>query len=270
MTRSIAVLIVAVVIVISGCEPAENMRTDFLAPRYIQQAEARVRELPRDPDAAIHALDRALALMPDDLDLQLRAARVYTMARAWESAIVLFEAQEDLHTRDRVAYAHCLLQSGREKRGAQIALQVIDDANRRREQGIIGRFEWALYLNDAGYILADADTQIEHAHPAVTQAAEAYPLQAAFVDSRGWALYRMGELMDAAFYLERARRLSDRDDPEILYHLGVVYSRLDRYGDAYEVLKRAQELDPTWDPITEKLRRLGRILPPPALAALPS
>jgi tetratricopeptide (TPR) repeat protein len=71
---------------------------------------------------------------------------------------------------------------------------------------------------------------------------------------------------EAAFHLERARRLAGTEDPEMLYHLGVVYSRLGRYNDAESALKSARRLDPGWEPIRKELRRLGRILSPPALA----
>ena len=260
-------IIIATTVIVAGCDP-DQMRRDFVAPRYLQQAEGYIRDLPRDTAAAEHAVDRAMQLMRDNEEVELRAARVYAMARAWEKAIPLFEAQEQLMLRDQIIFGHCLLNTGQEERGAELCLQAIADAQRMRDQRLIGRLEWALYLNDAGYILADADVHIEEAHAAVNQAAEAYPLEGSFVDSLGWALFRMNELTDAAFYLERALRLADRDDPEVLYHLGVVYSRLGRYADAYEVLQRAQELDPEYDPITEELRRLGRILPPPSLAAI--
>ncbi len=264
--RRFLVLVVGIATVASaGCGTVDHMRRDFVAPRYIQQAEAKVHRLPRDPGAAERAADRALRLMPDAPELQLRAARVYASARAWEKAIRLFEAQANLATLDQLTYALCLLEAERRELGAEICLRVINRAHRDHQQGRIGRLQWALLLNNAGYILADADIEVDRAYAAVTEAVEAFPLQAAFVDSRGWALYRQGKLNDAAFYLERARRHAEREDPEVLYHLGVVYGRLERYGEAYDVLTRAQELDPDWEPITEELRRLGRILPPPAL-----
>jgi predicted Zn-dependent protease len=83
---------------------------------------------------------------------------------------------------------------------------------RQRAQARRTRPEWALLLNDAGYILADANVHLDRAHEAVSAAMEAMPLQGAFVDSVGWALYRKGELVDAAFYLERARRHTPDED----------------------------------------------------------
>ncbi|MFO8080378.1 MAG: tetratricopeptide repeat protein [Armatimonadota bacterium] len=267
MRRMLALLVVAVALVTAGCGTVDEMRTEFVAMRYMQAAEANLLSLPRDTERAIEELDRAVALMPEDAELKRRAARFYTVARAWEKAIPLFEAQEDLSRQDRTAYAQCLLNTERADEGAQICLAIIDRAMQQRERAGSTRPEWALALNDAGYTLADADVHVDRAHEAVLAAMEAMPLQGAFVDSVGWALYRKGELVDAAFYLERARRHTPREDPEILYHLGVVYARLGRYGEATDALDGARKLAPGWDAVREELRRLGRILPPPALAA---
>lgn len=267
MIRLLAMLVITAVLLSAGCGTINEMRREFVALRYMQQAEANLQGLPRDSSKAIADLDRALTLMPDDAELQRRAARLYTYAKAWEKAVPLFEAQDELERRDRIAYAQCLLNTDRADEGAEICLEIINRIMERRERAGGTRPEWALLLNDAGYVLADADTHVDRAYDAVAVAVEAMPLEAAFIDSLGWALYRQGELKNAAFYLERARRHSAQDDPEMLYHLGVVYARLGRYRDATAVLEKASRLAPDWDAVQKELRRLGRILPPPALAA---
>jgi len=270
MSRTLALLIAVCALLTAGCGSVDTMRREFVALRYMQQAEASVRDLPRNNSRAVKQLDRALALMPGDEELMRRAARLYTGARAWEKAIPLFEAQDELGPQDRLAYAQCLLQAGRTGAGAGICLETIERVMRQRAQARGTRPEWALLLNDAGYILADANVHLDQALEAVAAAVEAMPLQAAFVDSIGWAHFRRGELTEAAFYLERACRHSPQEDPEMLYHLGVVYARLGRYGDATDLLERAHRLAPDWDEVRKELRRLGRILPPPALAAGPA
>lgn len=254
-------------LLLGGCT-ADRMRTDFVATRYVQDAEAKLTRLPRDAAGARRALDRAAALLPPDSGMRLRVARLYVAARGYVQARALLEAapEPQLDPADRALLGYCLLKTGERERGAELCLRVIRDAEAMRASGAIGREQWALLLNDAGYLLIDAGAEIEAAADAVRQAAEAMPLQPAFVDSHGWALARQDRLMDAAFYLERARRQSPRDDPEMLYHLGVVYARLERFRDAEEMLRRAHRLDPDLDEAQEELRRLGRILPPPALA----
>lgn len=267
MTRLAAILVALTTILLAGCGSVNTMRQEFVALRYMQQAEAKLTSYPQDTARAVNELDRAVALMPDDEDLKRRAARFYTAARAWEKAVPLFEDQQHLDRKDRLAFARCLLHVGRRDEGAQICLSILSHVDEQRERVGGMRPEWALLLNDAGYILADADMHLDRAHNAVAAAVEFMPLEGAFIDSLGWALYRKGELKDAAFYLERSRRHITREDPEILYHLGVVYSRLGRYRDAADALQRARELSPHWEAVQKELRRLGRILPPPVLAA---
>ncbi|MBD3292947.1 MAG: tetratricopeptide repeat protein [Armatimonadia bacterium] len=267
MKRFLAVCVALITLLLAGCGSFDTMRSEFVALRYMQEAEANLTSYPRDTTQAIRELNRAVALMPDDEQLRRRAARFYTSARAYEEAIPLFEAQQDLDRQDQLAYARCLLNTGREDEGAQICLQIISRVMKQREQSAPMQPEWALLLNDSGYILADADMHIDRAEEAVRVAVDFMPLEGAFIDSLGWALYRKGELEDAAFYLERSRRHASREDPEILYHLGVVYARLGRYRDATEALRKARELEPGWDAVRKELRRLGRILPPPVLAA---
>ncbi len=266
MSRALALLAALGALLLAGCGQMDSMRLEFVAMRYMQEAEGHATGIPRNSARAIEELDRAVALMPDDAELQRRAARLYTIARAWDRAIPLFEAQDELGSQDRLVYAQCLLAAGRTDAGATICLETIDQVMKQREGARTTHPEWALLLNDAGYILADADSNVDRAWEAISIAVETMPLQAAFVDSLGWAAYRRGDLNDAAFYLERARRHSPYDDPEMLYHLGVVYGRVGRFGDATEVLEEAHKLAPDWDAIRKELRRIGRIFPPPALA----
>lgn len=249
-----------------GCE-ADRIRTDFVGTRYVQDAEGKLARLPRDAAGARRALNRAIALLPPDSQLRLRVARLYAAARGYAEARALFEAVPEvrLEPEDRALFGYCLLRTGERERGAELCLGVIREAEAMRASGAIARERWALLLNDAGYLLIDAGAEIELAADAVRRVAEAMPLEPAFVDSHGWALARQNRMLDAAFYLERARRQSPRDDPEMLYHLGVVYARLQRFGEAEELLRRARQLDPDLAEVEEELRHLGRILPPLAL-----
>ncbi len=269
MMRCAYPILLVLVVALAGCGAADSMRREFVATRYMQAAQRHLSDLPRQTSRAEAELDRAVALMPENEELERRAARLYVLARAYEKAVPLLEDQASLDLDARALLGQSLLRTGARERGTRICLRVIAEARRLREQREIDLREWALLLNDAGYVLVDAEAAVAEAHEAVRQAAEAFPLQPAFVDSLGWALFRENDLTEATFYLERAGRLLARDDPEILYHLGVVYSRRGRFAEAERALKQARLLDPDFQPIQEELRRLGRILLPLPLAALP-
>jgi hypothetical protein len=100
MTRLLGLLLAGVVVLTAGCGSVTTMREEFVALRYVQEAESNLRNLPRNAPRAVEELDRAITLMPDDIDLMRRAALLFTAARAWEKAIPLFEALDDLEPRD--------------------------------------------------------------------------------------------------------------------------------------------------------------------------
>jgi len=268
MRPALALVPCLAALLLAGCR-TDEMRRDFVGARYLQQAEKHLQQLPRDTARAQRELDRAAALLPENRETSLRLARLYVLARNYHTAAELFEALPDLGRHDRTLLAYCLLQTGRREAGTRMGLRVIVEADDLYRSGAITRSEWALLLNDAGYLLIDGGANLDAAHDALRRAVEAFPLEAPIADSWGWALVHRGELTEAAFYLERAQRHQAREDPEMLYHLGVVYSRLERISDARRVLKRAAELDPNFEPAQRELRRLGRILPPPNLAMTP-
>ena len=91
-------------------------------------------------------------------------------------------------------------------------------------------------LNYLGYMWADNGENLEEALELIRRAVDLDPNNGAFVDSLGWALFRLGEFEQARRHLERANRLVPRDST-ILEHLGDVYVALgdaQRARDAYE------------------------------------
>jgi len=95
-------------------------------------------------------------------------------------------------------------------------------------------------LNDLGYLWADRGEHLERALAMVRQAVEAEPDVAAYRDSLGWALFRLGRLDEAAAELEKAAK-ADPDEGELLEHLGDVYQAMGRAEDARDAWRRAAE-----------------------------
>lgn len=91
-------------------------------------------------------------------------------------------------------------------------------------------------LNYLGYMWADNGENLEQALDLIRRAVDLDPNNGAFVDSLGWALFRLGEFEQARRHLERANQLVPRDST-ILEHLGDVYVALgdpQRAREAYE------------------------------------
>ncbi|MGH8015620.1 MAG: tetratricopeptide repeat protein, partial [Candidatus Zixiibacteriota bacterium] len=106
-------------------------------------------------------------------------------------------------------------------------------------------------LNYLGYMLADQNKRLNYAHDLVKKALDLAPQNAAYIDSYGWVMYRLGKFDSAVEYLEKAVALER--DPIIFDHLGDAYKALGKTDDARIWWQRALELEPTNDTIREKL-----------------
>ncbi len=265
-TRVAATVVVLCALALSGCQGPDAMRKQFVALRYLQSAEAHLTGIPLRSTTATAELDRALELLPDDEGLRERAAPLYLLAGAYQQALPLLEESGYADGHSRVMFAQCLLATGQTQRGVEILRAMLEEVGRRRKAREISQREFALAMNDAGYVLADAGRELERAEKAIEAAVELDRLQPAFIDSLGWVKLRRGHPLEAAFYLEQALRLSPRPGPEMLTHLGVAYTQLGRLRDARRILTQAQEMDPDNSKIEMTLRRLGRTLAPPTVA----
>lgn len=83
----------------------------------------------------------------------------------------------------------------------------------------------ALALNNLGYSLVDRGVRLEEALKMIQRAVDASPNNGAFVDSLGWAYFKLGKLDEAEKYLTQAARLYV-GSATVQEHLGDVYDRL--------------------------------------------
>ena len=104
-------------------------------------------------------------------------------------------------------------------------------------------YMWAVQ----GKRLADADRLIN-------QALRAAPNNAAYLDTKGWVLFKQGRSYDALQFLLKAAEL-DKREPEILDHIGDVLKAIGRESEAIVFWERSRELAPN-PSIDEKLRQI--------------
>jgi tetratricopeptide (TPR) repeat protein len=96
-------------------------------------------------------------------------------------------------------------------------------------------------LNYLGYTFAEAGIHLEEALNLATRAVSLDPDNGAYVDSLGWAYFRLGRPEQARSYLERAARL-EPEDATLQEHLGDVYVALGQTERARQAYRRAIEL----------------------------
>lgn len=98
-------------------------------------------------------------------------------------------------------------------------------------------------LNFLGYMLADHNRKVDEAVDLVRRALEADPDNGAYLDSLGWAYYRLGRLAEARTLLERAV-IRTGGDSVVHEHLGDVYNDMrlfDLAKDQYRLALSADE-----------------------------
>jgi len=115
---------------------------------------------------------------------------------------------------------------------------------------------YAPALNYLGYMWAEQGEHLDKAVEMVDRAVALEPDNGAYVDSLGWANFRLGNDGIAISLLERASRLLP-DDAVIFEHLGDVYVHSGESERARESYRRALELDgENREQVRGKLERL--------------
>lgn len=177
-------------------------------------------------------------------EIRLPAAQAAQRREAYELSIPLLEtvlaaSADDLNA--RFLYGAGLERTGRHA-----------EAVSAFEKLLAAEPEFAPALNYLGYMWAERGENLPRALELVQRAVALDPDNGAYVDSLGWAHYRLGDYQLAREYLERAADLIP-DDPTIWEHLGDVYAALGETEKAREHYQRALAAGEVED--TVELRR---------------
>ncbi|MGQ0540693.1 MAG: tetratricopeptide repeat protein [Blastocatellia bacterium] len=96
-------------------------------------------------------------------------------------------------------------------------------------------------LNNLGYFLLERNERIEEAFGLISQAVKIDPTNPSYLDSLGWAYFKLGKHGDAERYLRDAARI-DPASPTIHEHLGDVLDKLGKLPQAREAWELALRL----------------------------
>jgi len=265
--RTCVVAVIVAVVMLSGCQWAgsvDRMRTDFVALRYIKTASQAISE-PVDAEAAGHNATRAVKLAPDNAVVLDRAGQIYVYTGQYQQALTTLQRARR-YTGKQYLYeiGSCLLYTGQKEKGITSLRRHLSNVKFDYHAGNISRRGYALQLNNVGYAYAEAGLQLPQALELTKQAVGYDPLNPVLVDSLGWVCYKLNDLKNASFYLERAIRQSlHQPNAELNYHLAMVYIRLGRRDEAARELKRALQIRPRYPAAQRALRSLHWELAPP-------
>jgi tetratricopeptide (TPR) repeat protein len=119
-----------------------------------------------------------------------------------------------------------------------------------------------LVLNYLGYSWVDQGQNLDEAMSLIRKAVDLKPDDGYFVDSLGWARYRLGNYQEATKQLERAVELRP-DDPVINDHLGDAYWRVNRKLEARYQWSQSLTLEPEPEEVEKIKTKLAEGLPEP-------
>lgn len=114
--------------------------------------------------------------------------------------------------------------------------------------------------NNLGYFLLERGIRFSEALELIKSAVEIDPTNPSYLDSLGWAYFKLGDLAEAEKHLRSALRY-DPGSATINEHLGDVLLRSGRHDDAKQSWEKAQMLASSPDDLTrirEKLAGIGK------------
>jgi tetratricopeptide (TPR) repeat protein len=196
-------------------------------------------------DEALAAAKRSAELEKNSPRYETRYAWVLYHAKRYADAereYVRFISKHDgdhssQETRDAVREARMVLSN------ISIHLQRMPDAEEYLEQVLDEFPEDIGALNDLGYLWCDQKKHLRRSLNMVQAAVDAEPENAAYLDSLGWAHFRLGQYDQAIAKLQAAEEaLADTPDGMILDHLGDALFAAGRKKDAVKAWERAIEL----------------------------
>jgi len=106
-------------------------------------------------------------------------------------------------------------------------------------------------FNNYAYSLVERDERLEFALKISMQAITLAPTNAAYLDTYGWILFKLGRNDDALNYIQHSIELENTNGV-VLEHLGDVLMRVNRKNDALEFYRKAFEYDNNNDTLKNK------------------
>ena len=111
-------------------------------------------------------------------------------------------------------------------------------------------------LNNLGYFLLERNERFTEALDLIQKAIAIEPDNPSYLDSLGWAYFKLGKYAEAEKYLLEAARLSD-DSSTIQEHIGDVYQKQGKMPAAKAAWEKALNLASSPEDITRLKGKLG-------------
>ncbi len=184
-------------------------------------------------DEAVQDLRSLLTDSAPDRDVYLTIAQVYSQGKRYAEAETAAQKSLELSkTPGEQEYPHFVLGSIYERQ------KKYDQAEQHFREVLKANPLNAAAFNYLGYMLADRGVRLDESVDLIKKALEIEPANGAYLDSLGWAYYKMNKYDLAAPNLEKAAKLIT-GDPTIQEHLGYVYLEMGKKREAQAAWEKA-------------------------------
>lgn len=179
----------------------------------------------------------APSALSDDFSNYIFISTLYNRAKrgreAVEAANLAFNATD---APERKQIARLTLASAQESSGDFAAAEATLREILRQTPGN------PIALNNLGYYLLERNQKMDEALKLIEQAVKIDPTNPSYLDSLGWAYYKLGRYAEAEKYLKNAARRSGGDSATIFEHLGDVYHKQNKTELARSAWQKALNL----------------------------
>jgi tetratricopeptide (TPR) repeat protein len=212
-------------------EAAEKMPEDREL-RMVFDAQLADTGDPEKPLADVRSLLKGNA---DDRDVYLRLAIMYTRLKRWDDAEQALDKAEQLSTKPEDKEYVMFLRGSTYEREKKY-----DQAEAEFKKVIAANPQSAVTLNYLGYMNADRGVDLEESLNQIKLAVSLDPTNGAYLDSLGWAYFKLGKYDQAEDALNKAS-LRMSSDPTVQDHLGDLFQKTGRLKLAAAHWERAVE-----------------------------
>jgi tetratricopeptide (TPR) repeat protein len=175
-----------------------------------------------DPEKPLADVRSMLKGTPEDRDVYLRLSIMYTRLKRWSDAEDSLNKAEQLSAKaDDKEYVYFLRGSTYERE------KKYDEAEAEFKKILATNPQSAMTLNYLGYMNADRDVRLEESLNYIKLAVSLEPTNGAYLDSLGWAYFKLGKYDLAEENLNKAS-LRMGSDPTVQDHLGDLYQKTGR------------------------------------------
>ena len=173
-------------------------------------------------DEALKDVRSMLKGNADDREVYITLAQMNTRLRRFPDAEQALDKAEQLSTKQEDKEYVWFLRGSTFERQKRYT-----DAEEQFKKVLTSDPEHASALNYLGYMLADQNMKVEEALGYIKRAVDLDPANGAYLDSLGWAYFRLGKYDLAESNLLKASQKINTD-PTVLDHLGDLYQKTGR------------------------------------------